>query len=276
MDFHAAFNELEIYGQQHLLKYYDQLTQQQQEVLLAQIDNIDWKLLDLLGQENAIKKIGRTEPPRALELKDIYENRKMYEETGLEAIKAGKIGAVLLAGGQGTRLGFDRPKGTLNVGITKDLYLFEILIDNLIEVTEKAGTWVPFYIMELCLQGKPSSREAIQKALEINPEVINTYYSNALSHHMSEVELEEAIEGLDRYLDQHMDIITKPVLEFMADQEIKTSTLISKHFHAEGHFIIGIFDYLADKGIIEKVSQTIRITPKSRMNVEEVGYLYIP
>lgn len=130
--------------------------------------------------------------------------------------------------------------------------------------------------MELCMNGKPSSREAIQKALEINPKVINTYYSDAMSHHMSEAELAEAIKGLDRYLEQQLDIITKPVFEFMSDQEIKTSTLISKHFHTEGHFIVGIFDYLADKGVIEKVSQTIRITPKSRMAVEEVGYLYVP
>ena len=53
-------------------------------------------------------------------------------------------------------------------------------------------------------------------------------------------------------------------------------TLIAKYFHAEAHFLIEIFDYLADKGVIEKVSQTIRITPKSRKAVEEIGYLYIP
>lgn len=62
----------------------------------------------------------------------------------------------------------------------------------------------------------------------------------------------------------------------MSDEEIKTSTLITKHFHTESHFIIGIFEYLAEKGVIEKVSQTIRITPKSKLSVEELGYLYIP
>lgn len=130
--------------------------------------------------------------------------------------------------------------------------------------------------MELCLNGEPSSREAIQKAMNLNPEMIKTFYLDAMSHHFNEEEIMNAIEKIDRYLEQHMDILKKPVIEFMCDQEIKTSTLIARHFHVESHFIIGIFDYLAEKGIIEKVSQTIRITPKSKLAIEELGYIYIP
>ena len=130
--------------------------------------------------------------------------------------------------------------------------------------------------MELCLKGEPASRESIQKALKLNPEVITPFYQEAMSHHFSEEEISKSIESIDRYLEQHLDILKKPVIEFMADEQIKTSTLIAKHFHVQGHFIVGIFDYLAEKGVIEKVSQTIRITPKSKMAVEELGYLYIP
>jgi predicted nucleotidyltransferase len=130
--------------------------------------------------------------------------------------------------------------------------------------------------MELCLNGEPASRESIQKALLINPEAITPFYQEAMSHHLSEEEIAGAIEKMDRYLEQHLDIIKKPVLEFMSGQEIKTVTLIAKHFHTEGHYIINLLDYLVEKGIIEKVSQTIRITPKSRLAVEEIGFLYIP
>ena len=130
--------------------------------------------------------------------------------------------------------------------------------------------------MELCLKGQPASRESIQKGLAINPDRIAPYYQNAMSHHLSEEEITEAIDGIDAYLEQHLDILKKPVLDFMSDQEIKTVTLIVKRFNVEGHDIIGIFDYLTEKGVIEKVSQTIRITPKSRLAVEELGYLYIP
>lgn len=165
---------------------------------------------------------------------------------------------------------------------------------NLIGIHDKCQKWLttrrdPLYAqyyllkaaevmanMELCLNGIPSSREAIQKALVINPEAINPFYKDAMSHLFTEEEILRGIESIDRYLEQHLDILKKPVIEFMADEQIKTSTIISKHFHMESHFIIGIFEYLAEKGVIEKVSQTIRITPKSKLAVEELGFLYIP
>jgi len=129
--------------------------------------------------------------------------------------------------------------------------------------------------LEVCLSGEPPTREAILKACTLSPGLIEPYYQEAMSHHYSEEEIFNAIQGIDRYLEQQLDIIKKPVVKFMSDQELKTVTLITKHFHSESHFIVGIFDYLAEKGIIAKVSQTIRITPKSKLAVEEIGYLYI-
>jgi predicted nucleotidyltransferase len=130
--------------------------------------------------------------------------------------------------------------------------------------------------MELCLNGEPTSREAIQKALKLNPEVLTTFYHDAMSHHYNDEEVLTATEKIDQYLVMQLDTIKKPVVEFMSDEQIKTSTLISRHFHMDSHFLIGIFEYLADKGVIEKVSQTIRITPKSKLAVEELGFLWIP
>ena len=65
----------------------------------------------------------------------------------LDSVEGIKGGAVLLAGGQGTRLGLDRPKGTLNIGIHRELFLFQQLIRNLMDVTDEAGAYVPLYIM---------------------------------------------------------------------------------------------------------------------------------
>lgn len=129
--------------------------------------------------------------------------------------------------------------------------------------------------MELCLAGEPIGRDSIQKALKLNPDAINPFYQDAMSRHLSEQEIQHGIDTLYAYMKQHLDIITKPVLAFMADQEIKTSTLIAKHFNTDPHFMAHVFEYLADIGIIERVSQTIRITPKGRQNHEELGYLYI-
>lgn len=80
-------------------------------------------------------------------LKQIEENSEKYAEAGLKAIKEGKVGAVLLAGGQGSRLGFEHPKGMFNIGENRELYIFECLIKNLLEVTKDAGAWVPLFIM---------------------------------------------------------------------------------------------------------------------------------
>lgn len=168
-----------------------------------------------------------------------------------------------------------------------------IISAELIGLLEKAQKWLSarkdslyaqYYLlkaaevvarMELCLRGEPIARDAIQKALAFNPEAITPFYQDAMSRHLSAEEINEGIQKLDSYLEQHLDILMKPVLEFMADQEIKTSTLIAKHFNIEPHFIVHCFDYLAEKGVIERAAQTIRITPKGKQVHEELGYLYI-
>jgi UDP-N-acetylglucosamine/UDP-N-acetylgalactosamine diphosphorylase len=80
-------------------------------------------------------------------LDEIRSREDEFREVGLAALRQGKVGAVLLAGGQGTRLGFDKAKGMFNIGVTKNLYIFEQLIKNLLEVEKEAGSWIPLYIM---------------------------------------------------------------------------------------------------------------------------------
>jgi UDP-N-acetylglucosamine/UDP-N-acetylgalactosamine diphosphorylase len=138
---------LEKYGQEHLLFYYDALPDEEKNRLAEQIENVDWKLIALARKGQKKHKRGCFEPIEGMSLKQIEENKEEFSEVGLEAIKAGKIGAVLLAGGQGTRLGCEGPKGAVNVGISRDLYIFELLFGNILEVAKKAGAWVPFYIM---------------------------------------------------------------------------------------------------------------------------------
>ena len=123
----ATINYEDIYSvlskqdQLHLLKYYGELTPERQQALLEQIRTIDWDLIRTATQTSSA--------------------------LGLEALRAQKVGAVLLAGGQGTRLGFDKPKGMFNIGVTKPLYIFQCLINNLMDVVKQAGAWVPLYIM---------------------------------------------------------------------------------------------------------------------------------
>lgn len=122
-------------------------TPEENEQLKAKLDAIDWSVLDHLAHVNGGNERGTFAPLDAVEVSEIEARKEEFKEIGLKAIREGKVGAVLLAGGQGTRLGLDKPKGTLNIGLTKELYLFEQLVRNLQDVTNEAGAYVPFYIM---------------------------------------------------------------------------------------------------------------------------------
>ncbi len=134
-------------GQEHLLQYFDELDEVQQTGLLNQIEALDLSLLDLI--KDGVKEVpkGKLAPLGAVTLDEIKEKKDTYKKRGLEAIRQCQVGAVLLAGGQGTRLGLDKPKGMLNVGIHKELYLFEQLVNNLMEVVKEADAWVPLFVM---------------------------------------------------------------------------------------------------------------------------------
>lgn len=140
-------NLLKEHGQEHIFEAYKKLDEAGKEKLAAQIKKVDWSILAMAGQEKLAQKRGKLVPLSALEVSEIEKNRVQYEQVGIDAIKAGKIGAVLLAGGQGTRLGFDGPKGKYNIGITREMYIFERLIRNIQDVTDKTGCFVPLYIM---------------------------------------------------------------------------------------------------------------------------------
>lgn len=113
--------------------------------LKDQLNDMDWSCLDMLEQKE--QKRGTFEPLGAMEVPEIKEREEEFRTIGIEAMKQCKVAAVLLAGGQGTRLGFDKAKGMYNIGVTKDLYIFEQLIRNLQKVVEEVGADVPLYIM---------------------------------------------------------------------------------------------------------------------------------
>ena len=147
MTLEQAKVKLAQYGQEHVLKYYDELTAEQQQDLLAQIDATDMSILASCKNREALAQKGEISPLAAMQLDEIEANRESFTATGLEAIRAGKVGAVLLAGGMGTRLGSDNPKGMYNVGITRELYIFECLVNNLMDVVRQAEAWIHLFIM---------------------------------------------------------------------------------------------------------------------------------
>ena len=120
---------------------------EQNEELKKKLEKIDWTILNHIERKETVNERGVFAPLEAVEVSNIEAGKEKFLKLGLDAIRAGKVGAVLLAGGQGTRLGLDKPKGTLNIGVDRELYLFEQLFRNLMDVTEQAEAYVPMYIM---------------------------------------------------------------------------------------------------------------------------------
>ncbi len=136
--------KLSILNQSHILKYHSELSEADQEKLINQIENLDFSVLDETGAE---EKRGKIEPLFAMTLSETEKNREAYRRTGIKAIQNGKVGCVLLAGGQGSRLGFDKPKGMYNIGVNRELSIFQCLINNLLDVVKEADAWIPLFVM---------------------------------------------------------------------------------------------------------------------------------
>ena len=148
MNYEQAKALLEKKGQTQLLKYYDELSAESQAKLLSAIEGLNWDFEDALANPEDLTGAGKDiHPISGLRHSEIEKRKAEFEAIGVEAIKAGKVAACLLAGGMGTRLGVDGPKGAYDIGITKSLYIFEQQMRNLQEVNEKCGVTVPLYIM---------------------------------------------------------------------------------------------------------------------------------
>lgn len=133
---------LKDYNQEHLIKYIDELSDAEKEHLLGQISAINFDELSGL-----FDRIGKTKEIRSIADMPSDFTKPEYFDSGLESMKSCEYAVLTMAGGQGTRLGYDGPKGTyvLEYGINKSL--FEIQCDKLKEIYKISNVYTPWYIM---------------------------------------------------------------------------------------------------------------------------------
>ena len=147
MKFEEALKKVSEYGQEHVLEFFSELTGQEQQALLQQIEQTDFSVLAKAAEGDKTLERGKITPIPAMKLAEIAEKKDTFTAKGLEMLRKGKVGAVLLAGGMGTRLGSDDPKGMYNIGLTKDVFIFERLIRNLLDVVEQIGSYIHLFVM---------------------------------------------------------------------------------------------------------------------------------
>jgi UDP-N-acetylglucosamine/UDP-N-acetylgalactosamine diphosphorylase len=140
--------------QGHLMAFWDSLDDTQQRQLAEQITNVDFDLVARLARGDDeppdwAALAARAQPPRALTLSGEANEFTIDEAkaNGAEALRSGKLGMILVAGGQGTRLGFPHPKGMFPLGPVSKRCLFQILIDKLIATGRRYGVAIPLYLM---------------------------------------------------------------------------------------------------------------------------------
>jgi UDP-N-acetylglucosamine/UDP-N-acetylgalactosamine diphosphorylase len=142
-------------NQEHLLRWFDELDHTRQAHLLDELESLPWQTLAMLVKTHVLGQ-PHVEIPVSLEPADVYPHqptddlRDQYEEPrrlGRELIAAGKVAAFTVAGGQGTRLGFDGPKGQVEVTPVGNKSLFCIFAGTIKVVRERYGVPIPWYIM---------------------------------------------------------------------------------------------------------------------------------
>ncbi|MBC8453971.1 UDPGP type 1 family protein [PVC group bacterium] len=139
--------------QDHLLRFWDDLNDNKKNGLLSQIENLDFEnvsyILELLSKSDSESTPSDMEPAKVIELPEftsICESEGLVP-LGEKAISDGEVGVVLVAGGQGTRLGFDGPKGAYPLAPISDASLFEIHSRKILALERKYNAEIPFYIM---------------------------------------------------------------------------------------------------------------------------------
>ncbi len=142
------------YGQEHLLAFWDELDEKQRASLAGQIARLDLALIDRLYHQGDRRAdygamAARSQSPPAIRLPPARNpfSREEAVAQGRQALAAGKVGAILVAGGQGTRLGFPHPKGMFPIGPLSRRSLFQIHAEKLRAVSRRYGSAIPLYLM---------------------------------------------------------------------------------------------------------------------------------
>jgi UDP-N-acetylglucosamine/UDP-N-acetylgalactosamine diphosphorylase len=147
--------KLEPHGQHHLLAHWDDLDEAGRARLAGQIEAIDLALMTELFRETAAAQdwaalARRAEPPPAIRIADRQRGRFTANEArdrGIRALEAGEIGVLLTAGGQGSRLGFDKPKGLYPIGPISQASLLQVHLEKALAAERRYGAAVPVYVM---------------------------------------------------------------------------------------------------------------------------------
>lgn len=144
----------EEFGQNHLFAWWKELGENERTGLLEQITAIDFPLVKDISEKlvTSSEKPGHVElvPAPIIRIPDTGEQKKEAKraaERGESMLSQGKVAPLVVAGGQGTRLGFDGPKGAFPIGPISEKCLFAFFAEKILACRKRYGVLIPWYIM---------------------------------------------------------------------------------------------------------------------------------
>ncbi len=149
-------SHLASWRQEGVLRWWRQLSPRQQEQLRGQAKDVDLELLQHLfeqansGEASSLRAPEAIRPAAAVELADLADGEPQSQRAsrrGRQALRDGQVAVVLVAGGQGTRLGHAGPKGTFPIGPVSNKSLFQIHAEKILALSRRYGAPLPLYVM---------------------------------------------------------------------------------------------------------------------------------
>jgi len=164
-DVNALAARLQSTGQEHLLRFWSELAPAEQQILARQIEALDFAALpgwieQYVRGKPVFELPERIEPP-VWYPRDPNSPRRPYDAArfraiGEDLVRAGKVAAFCVAGGQGTRLGWDGPKGTYPATPITRKPLFQVFAEQLLAASRRWGRSIPLYVMTSPLNHEPT------------------------------------------------------------------------------------------------------------------------
>ena len=132
------------------------------------------------------------------------------------------------------------------------------------------SAYIPAADLVLMRHGEEPTRESVIRALELDPGLMHKIFVVPATTPMTVADVQHTLGVMEAYLTEHMDWWSKPVLQFLGDGEEKSFS------HIERQLKVGFraLDFLAEKGIIARITKPSRLFKKSKLTVEEIAYIY--
>lgn len=141
---------LKKHNQQHLINHYESLETKAKIQFESQLQGIDFELIHQLYRDLVATSVVEGDSklsPLEPDVLATAQEKKLWYERGIEALKEGQVAVLLLAGGQGSRLGHEGPKGTFDIGLPSGASLFELQCQTLIALHKVCGVHLHWYVM---------------------------------------------------------------------------------------------------------------------------------